>query len=192
MRAAWVLQGVGYTVLLFSLYYAIQEKSNPEQKPEPALSTVNLEPMNEKNILLRSPAFQNGQEIPSKYTCDGENTSPPLAIETIPEKTVTLVLIVDDPDAPTSTWDHWVVFNIPKDTSRIGEGSTPLGTGGNNSWGKTGYGGPCPPPTGEHRYFFKVYALDSSLRLNEGATKSEVLEAHILATSELLGMYSRT
>jgi Raf kinase inhibitor-like YbhB/YbcL family protein len=193
MRAAWVLQGLGYILLGFFIFYSIQEKNEPSQNPKPAFSNVTTAPMDDQTLLLRSPAFQNGQSIPSKYTCDGENISPPLAIENIPEKTVTLVLIMDDPDAPNSTWDHWVIFNIPKNTSRIGEGSTPQGTGGKNTWGKTGYGGPCPPQ-GVHRYFFRVYALNSSLRLDENATKNDVLEAmkgHILASSELLGTYTK-
>jgi hypothetical protein len=149
--------------------------------------------MNEEQFIIRSPAFSQGGVIPSKYTCDGDDVTPPLSIENIPPSTVSLTLIVDDPDAPAGTWDHWVVFNMHPNITKIGEGSEPEGVGGQNSWNKTGYGGPCPPD-GEHRYFFKVFALDTKLGLPEGATKNEVLEAmkgHVIHSSELIGLYER-
>jgi Raf kinase inhibitor-like YbhB/YbcL family protein len=144
-------------------------------------------------LTLQSPAFNRNERIPSKYTCDGENLSPPLALDGIPAGTVSLVLIMDDPDSPTGTWDHWMVFNIPPHTDRFGEGEEPYGTPGNNTWKKTGYGGPCPG-SGEHRYSFRVYALDATLRLPAGATKADVLEnmkGHILEVAELIGRYER-
>jgi len=134
--------------------------------------------------------FQHNQDIPSKYTCQGEDINPPLTIEDIPEKTKTLVLIVDDPDAPNNTWDHWIVFNIPP-TNQIQENTEP-GTSGINSWGKTGYGGPCPP-SGKHRYFFKLFALDTELSLTN-PKKEDVLTAmqgHILDKAELVGLYKK-
>jgi hypothetical protein len=145
---------------------------------------------------ISSPAFENAGEIPSKYTCDGEDINPELNIEDVPEDTKSLVLIMDDPDAVKpagKVWDHWVVFNIPKDVRKIEEGKEPEGIPGKNSWGRLGYGGPCPPDT-RHRYFFKVYALDIELHLEEGATKQEVEEAmkdHILDKAELIVTYER-
>ncbi len=142
-------------------------------------------------LKVTSSAFENNGKIPSRYTCDGENISPPLNIEGIPEGTESLVLIVDDPDAPRGNWDHWIVWNIqPK--RDIEEGSVP-GVEGMNDFRKNSYGGPCPP-SGTHRYFFKVYALDTHLDLTKDSTKSIVEKAmqnHILAKGELVGLYSR-
>lgn len=152
-------------------------------------------------LTLLSPAFGHEETIPSKYTCDGENSIPPLAIEGVPQGTVSLTLIVDDPDIPESVaarlgkdeFDHWVVFNIPPSQTRIGEGDIPDGLQGANSAGSTRYTGPCPPD-GEHRYLFKLYALDTMLALREGATKEEVLtemEGHVLESTTLMGRYER-
>jgi hypothetical protein len=141
---------------------------------------------------LSSPAFGNGEAIPSRFTCDGADVSPALEIADLPEGTACLALIVDDPDAPVGTWDHWVAYDIPVATA-IPEGVKALGTAGRNSWRKTGYGGPCPP-FGEHRYFFRVYALDRPLGLHPGASKKQVLEAmrgRVLAEASLLGRYTR-
>jgi Raf kinase inhibitor-like YbhB/YbcL family protein len=140
---------------------------------------------------ISSPAFGTNQKIPKKYTCDGEDISPSLMIDEIPEGTETLALIVDDPDAPAGTWVHWVVFNIPV-TNRIEEGEVP-GNQGINDFRKERYGGPCPP-SGTHRYFFKLYALDQELGLSEGASRRDVEAAmggHILAQAELIGLYER-
>jgi len=187
MRAAWAIQGIGYLLLGITIYIAVQGTG-------PSSEVAENTPMNKNNaLLLRSPAFGDGQPIPSKYTCDGEDISPPIAIEQIPKEAVSLVLIVEDPDAPNGTWDHWVVFNIPPSTTRIAEGEPPVGVQGRSSWNKAAYGGPCPP-AGEHRYVFKVYALDSLLRLSEQATKSDVLEmmkGHILTIGKLTGTYTR-
>jgi Raf kinase inhibitor-like YbhB/YbcL family protein len=144
-------------------------------------------------LSITSPAFSHNTSIPVKYTCDGDNVSPPLVFSEVPEGTKSLVLIVDDPDAPVGTWDHWIVFNIQSSVGEMEENREPDGTGGNNSWGRPGWGGPCPP-SGEHRYFFKLYALDTMLDLPEGATKAEVETAmgeHILARGELVGVYTR-
>ena len=144
-----------------------------------------------KELIITSPAFENEGVIPSKYTCDGENVNPRLNIDGLPEGTESLVLIVDDPDAPMGTWDHWTVWNIPP-SERIEEDSVP-GTEGLNDFGKHSYGGPCPP-SGTHRYFFKVYALDTKLNLNGSSRKKDVekaMKGHILAKGELIGLYKR-
>jgi Raf kinase inhibitor-like YbhB/YbcL family protein len=145
-----------------------------------------------KELTVSSPAFENNNLIPSKYTCDGDNVNPPLIIEGIPEKTKSLVLIVDDPDAPMGTWDHWVVWNISP-TNKIEENTVP-GTEGINDSRKHSYGGPCPP-SGTHRYFFKIYALDTKLDLNSNSRKKDVekaMQSHILAKGELVGLYHRS
>lgn len=154
---------------------------------------------------LTSPAFENGGNIPAKYTCDGSHgLSPTLAWSGVPEGTKSFVLIVDDPDIPQvvkdarsiKAFDHWTLFNIPPETREIPEGGT-AGTPGTNTAGSADYTGPCPPPEhepSEHRYFFKLYALNSLLSLSAGATKEEVLSAlapHIIEETELVGRYSR-
>lgn len=146
------------------------------------------------NMKLISPAFEHNQPIPSKYTCDGENISPPLIVEAVPENTKSLVLIVDDPDAPMGTWVHWTLWNIAPDTKEIPENSVPAGAvEGMTDFGKPGYGGPCPP-SGTHRYFFKLYALNKTLELNSAATKADIekaMEGFLLGQAELIGLYSR-
>ncbi|NOZ80285.1 MAG: YbhB/YbcL family Raf kinase inhibitor-like protein [DPANN group archaeon] len=141
---------------------------------------------------LTSPVFANNEKIPAKYSCEGEDINPPLKIDNIPEGTRTMALIMDDPDAPAGTWDHWIVFNIPVTTS-IPEDVKTLGVSGMNSWGRTGYGGPCPP-SGTHRYFFRLYALDQELPLQQGASKEELVQAmegRIIDQAELMGTYTR-
>ena len=140
---------------------------------------------------LTSAAFEPNEVIPSRYTCDGDDISPPLTLTGIPGGAVTLALIVDDPDAPGGTWVHWIEFNIAP-SEGIVEAAVGIGREGRNSWGQTGYGGPCPP-SGTHRYFFKVFALDLMLDLSEGASKQQLLagmEGHVLAEAELIGLYS--
>jgi Raf kinase inhibitor-like YbhB/YbcL family protein len=152
-------------------------------------------------LKLTSTAFLDGGEIPTRCTCEGEDSSPDLAWDGLPEGTQSLVLIVDDPDAPDPAaprmvWDHWVLYNLPPDAAGLPAGITPreLPAGtleGLNSWGRTGYGGPCPP-VGRHRYFFSVYALDCLLPDLETPDKNRLLvamEGHILAHVELVGTY---
>ena len=144
---------------------------------------------------LTSSAFSSGQRIPTKFTCDGEDISPPLQWSEPPAGTQSLALIMDDPDAPAGTWDHWLLFNLPASSRGLPEQTgTPGGSvAGKNSWGRTGYGGPCPP-RGTHRYSFKLYALNTTLALPAGANKAQLLRAmadHILAQTELVGTYSR-
>jgi Raf kinase inhibitor-like YbhB/YbcL family protein len=152
---------------------------------------------------IQSKSFRHNEMIPARYTCDGQDISPPLQWSGIPTEAKSLVLIVDDPDAPDPaapkmTWVHWVLYNIPVDTpgleENISSASLPGGTKeGINDWGRKGYGGPCPP-IGRHRYFFKIYALDTVLTDLQQPTKKQVEEAiagHILAKAELVGMYQR-
>ncbi len=144
-----------------------------------------------KNLKITSPAFENNGLIPSKYACDGEDVNPPLKIEGTPDGTQSLVLIVDDPDAPMGTWDHWIVWNIPP-TGIIEENSLP-GVEGLNDFQKKSYGGPCPP-SGTHRYFFKVYALGTKLELESKARKKNIeraMEGNILAKGVIVGRYGR-
>ena len=146
-------------------------------------------------LTLSSDAFKNGGDIPSRFTCDGAGTAPALSWSGAPEGTKSFVLIVDDPDAPSGTFVHWVVVDLPASTTSLAEGGTlPAGARtGKNDFGKVGYGGPCPP-SGTHRYFFKLYALDTALGLNPGATKADLLAAmqgHVLAEGQLMGRYGR-
>ena len=153
----------------------------------------------EETMNITSPAFDNGGPIPTKYTCQGEDISPPLVWSGAPDDTVSYVLICDDPDAPIGTWVHWVYFDIPAGTSGLPEnipaGKEPDSGGiqGRNGWRRNDYGGPCPP-SGTHRYFFKIYALDTRLELAPSANKRKVVRAmgdHILSEAELMGTYSK-
>jgi Raf kinase inhibitor-like YbhB/YbcL family protein len=144
-------------------------------------------------MLITSPAFREHGAIPRRYTCDGADVSQPLAFEGVPRAASALALVVDDPDAPSGTWHHWVVWDIPAGTSAIAEGQPPAGTVGRNSWRKNRYGGPCPP-RGEHRYRFTLYALDTTMELTSAAGPTELARAmtgHVLATSCLVGRYAR-
>lgn len=145
---------------------------------------------------IRSSEFENEGEIPSKYTCEGEDINPPLTISDIPGKAESLAIIMDDPDAVKPTgqvWDHWIVFNIPAENISLEEGEEPEGTHGEGTSENLKYKGPCPPDR-EHTYHFKLYALDTKLDLSEGSTKEEVEEAmedHIIEEAELLGRYDK-
>ena len=148
---------------------------------------------------LISSAFDEGGMIPSKYTCDGVDVSPPLKWGALPDGTKSLALICDDPDAPMGTWVHWVYYDIPVKANDLPEGiapderPAPGGVQGINDFRRTGYGGPCPPG-GTHRYYFKLYAIDSLLNLSPGATKKQVLKAmenHIIGHVQLMGKYKR-
>lgn len=145
-------------------------------------------------MTITSSAFVNTGDIPVEYTADGRDVNPPLAIRGVPAEAKSLVLIMDDPDAPVGVWDHWIMWNIPPDTTDIAPGSVPPGAvQGANGWGRADYGGPSPP-SGKHRYFFRLYALDTTLDLQPGARKDAVesaMEGHILAEAELVGLYSR-
>ncbi len=145
-------------------------------------------------LSIASPAFAPNGTIPSKHTCDGRNVSPPLTIGNVPKEAKSLALIVDDPDAPRGTWVHWVVWNIPPGAGEFRENSVPPGAiQGTNDFRNRNYGGPCPP-SGTHRYFFKLYALDGVPSLPPSASKADLeraMQGHILAQAELVGLYRR-
>jgi Raf kinase inhibitor-like YbhB/YbcL family protein len=150
-------------------------------------------------IKITSSVFTEGSMIPNRYTCDAEDVSPDLAWTGVPEGTKSLAIICDDPDAPMGTWVHWVLFNLPPDINEL-HAEIPLektlkngARHGKNDFGRFGYGGPCPP-SGTHRYFFKLYALDTRIKLESGITKAQLLEAmngHILDEGQLMGKYKR-
>jgi len=151
-------------------------------------------------ITIKSSAFEPHGRIPSKYTCDGEDLSPPLDWSGVPARARSLVLICDDPDAPMGTWVHWVLYNVPASTSALDEGvlsDALLSNGaihGMTDFRRLGYGGPCPPAGTTHRYFFKIYALDTVLALEPGLSKGDIekaMDGHILASGELVGIYKR-
>ena len=171
-------------VILGSIFFILTSRKEKVSEERPNLSNM---------MKLTSSLFENMGLIPSTYTCDGADINPPLSITGVPEGAKSLVLILDDPDAPAGIWTHWVVFNIPPDTKEIKEGVEPTGSQGLTSSKKIGYGGPCPPDR-EHRYYFKLFALDTKLNLKEGASKKDVekaMEGHILANTELIGRYNR-
>ena len=149
---------------------------------------------------ISSSSFQNGANIPKKFTCDGTDVSPELRWSSPPAGTQSFALIADDPDAPVGTWTHWVLFDLPAETTSLPENVAKVeelptgGRQGRNDFRKIGYGGPCPPPGKPHRYFFKLYALDTRLNLKPGASKQEIeqaMQGHILGKAELMGKYQR-
>ena len=148
-----------------------------------------------ESMKLTSSVFAEGAEIPSKYTCEGPNVIPPLQIADVPANAKSLALIMDDPDAVRGIWDHWIVWNIPTTTTNIDK--QPAGVKGKNSRGDNEYHGPCPPSQFEpkrHRYFFKLYALDTMLDIPEGSTKAEVenaMKGKIIAETKLMGTYQK-
>ena len=151
-------------------------------------------------LSITSTAFKDGRRIPKKYTCESDDISPALAWSDVPPEAKSLALIMDDPDAPMGVFTHWVLFNLPSGLSSLDEAQATgekLGNGavhGINDFGRTGYGGPCPPPGPTHRYFFAIYALDTSLSLKPRSTKQQLLTAmkgHVLAEARLVGTYSR-
>lgn len=167
------------------------ENKGPASNGSPGTGKGN-ESMNIQSIKVFSSAFESNGTIPKKYTCSGENINPPLELQGIPEEARSLVLIMDDPDAPMKTFTHWIVWNIGP-VAKIDEDSIP-GIEGMNDFRKIGYGGPCPP-SGTHRYFFRIYALDKELELKEGASRKELeneMIGHIIAEGELMGKYSKT
>ncbi len=204
MQKNIIIIAIGLGALILIMLAVLILVPGPKLKPtEP--STVLSPPQSPPETLIskamniQSPAFNNGGVIPVKYTCAGQNISPELRIDGVPENAKSLVLTMDDPDAPKSirpdgVWDHWLVWNIPPQTSVISEGATPEGVVGKNTGGRFGYQSPCPPDR-EHRYFFKIYALDTELDLpKETTTKNNllaVMEGHILAQAELMGRYNR-
>ena len=188
------------TLVVSLLLWAAQTGcAGREKTPEPAESTAEATMVKEK-IELTSPAFMGGGTILQRHTCDGMDVSPALNWGDPPAGSAAFALICDDPDAPVGTWVHWVIYNIPDtarglpeavpDTPQLEDGAVQ----GLSDFKRIGYGGPCPPPGKPHRYFFKLYALDSPVKLPAGATKSELLKAmegHILAEGQTMGTYGR-
>ena len=203
-----------YCMIMMSIFISACTSTQPTTAPEPTISEpatsvpavteTESEPTSMEatmSLQLTSDAFATGQSIPAKYSCIGKNISPALAWTEPPTGTQSLALIVDDPDAPMGTWVHWVLFNIPADMRSLQEDLPVTGKNvdpnaiyvGKNSSGSTSYQGPCPP-SGTHRYFFKLYALDTAISLLPGATKDQLLkemEGHILAQTELMGTFSK-
>jgi Raf kinase inhibitor-like YbhB/YbcL family protein len=176
--------GVILCIVVFGAYYIFR----PAIPSTPKVVQVSMK--------LTSSAFENNQKIPARYTCDGQKSHPPLTISGVPSAAKSLALIVDDPDAPTGTFTHWVIWNIRPDTSAIPEGTVPPESQeGTNSAGTVGYTPPCPPPAGgQHRYFFTLYALDAVVGLDGKATKADVekvFTGRVTAQSLLVGVYSR-
>jgi Raf kinase inhibitor-like YbhB/YbcL family protein len=154
-------------------------------------------PATNKKMTLSSSAFKDGQPIPADYTCDGKNISPQLSWGGAPGNTQSLMLLVDDPDAPSGVWTHWILFNLLTDTSELPEDfakSPSTAKQGTNDFKKPGYGGPCPPSGKVHRYFFRIFALDTTLNLPAGASRKEIdaaMAKHVLAMGQLMGTYQR-
>lgn len=181
-KISWVLTG-----LIFILFFQINKPIYSQSKG------------GSKVMEIKSSAFKNSEMIPAKYTFDGLNVSPPLSWDIVPKGAKSIALICDDPDAPAGTWVHWVIFNLPPNLSELPENIPsqkilPNGAKqGTNDFGEIGYGGPAPP-SGTHRYYFKIYALDIMLNLKEGSNKQQLLKAmegHILSKGELIGKYKR-
>lgn len=174
-----------YKWAVFSMFFALVAMFSPALGDESAT---------QGGFTVTSPTFGEKEHIPRLYACDGEDINPPLVIRGIPRGTGSLALVVDDPDAPTGTWVHWVVWNIRPDTKEIKENSVPKGAvQGVNDFKKHRYGGPCPP-SGTHRYFFKLYALDAMISLGPNASKTELerkMKTHVLSEAHLVGLYKR-
>jgi Raf kinase inhibitor-like YbhB/YbcL family protein len=168
-----------------------------ESQPVPANVSAQPAQQQQSQMKVESAAFKEGQPIPRQYTCDGINISPPLEWSGVPKSAKTIAIIADDPDAPAGTWVHWVLYNLLAQNIGLVENVPATGElkaggfQGKNSFGKLGYGGPCPP-SGTHRYFFKVYAVDAELPLKAGVTKADLetaMQGHIVAQAQLMGTY---
>jgi len=189
-------------VLLFILLLAGCQSGGEASNPQKPSSSTSGETSGGSNMSfsLQSPSFSSGGAVPKKFSCEGSDTSPALQWGEPPANTQSFVLIADDPDAPAGTWTHWVAYDLPASLRQLPEGvpkQASLAQGGAqgiNDFGKTGYGGPCPPSGKPHRYFFKLYALDAKLNLKPGADKRKVesaMQGHILGKAELMGTYQR-
>lgn len=175
-------------LLIAGLFFAKNYKKNLVN-----MDKINMAKNISDSLKITSSAFSDNSLIPAKYTCDGENINPPLEISGVPESAKSLALIVDDPDAPVGLWIHWVAWNINPKTKSIPEGIQSVGVNGLNTRGKAGYDGPCPPDK-EHRYFFKIFALDTQLDIPQKGTADDLLKAmdgHIVEKAELIGRYNR-
>ena len=188
-RAIVILIIIIAVVVGIAIFSGNKEAPGDNNKPINQATTMN-------KLKLTSSEFKSGGSIPSKYTCDGENINPPFQIFGVPERTKSLALIMDDPDAKPvagKVWDHWLVWNIPASTTEIIEGREPEGIHGKGTSGNTDYYGPCPPDK-EHTYYFKLYALDAELELEAGSNKQELenaMDGHILSQTVLLVNYEK-
>lgn len=209
MKGAYTFLGLAFLLVFGAAYVLFSQRAEAPTQPalrDEIITNPTSTPMTDQSLTLTSSAFQSGGSIPSRFTCDGENVNPPLSISGVPEGARSLALLVDDPDIPEEVkgslgkdvFDHWVLFNISPETVAIGEGQVPEGAiEGANGSGESAYTGACPPKQfepKEHRYFFKLYALDVMLDLPEGAQKDAVeqaMEGHILGQAELMGRYER-
>ncbi len=204
MRVAYALLGVVWLLIFVALaggfHFNFGRTSNTSGE-RTSLITSTTTSMPSSTLSIASPAFETSQPIPSRYTCDGEHVNPQLTISGVPDGAKSLVLIVEDPDVPKQlkpdgVFDHWVLFNVPPETGTISENGS-AGVSGVNGAGKNAYAAPCPPvqyEPSEHRYFFKLYALDTILDLSAGSSKAEVERAmvgHVIAEAQLLGRYKR-
>jgi Raf kinase inhibitor-like YbhB/YbcL family protein len=183
-----IMKLLGIALLIFAVLLLLS--CTPPVNQEAGMQEGHIEVVEMK---ILSPDFGNNKNIPIKFTCDGEDVNPELIFSNIPAETQTLILYIDDPDAPAGTWIHWLLYDIPV-ISKIPENTVPSGaTKGRSSWNKLNYGGPCPPQ-GTHRYFFKLIALDKELYLDEGSSIEQVkvaMKDHVLAEAELIGLYAR-
>ena len=188
MRALWMLG----LLLLITTLVNCNRAETPKQTAAKGGS--------EMAFSMKSSAFDEGATIPKKYSCEGEDVSPPLAWSDAPKGTASFALICDDPDAPVGNWTHWVLWGLPADTMTLSEGVPKTATLANgakqglNSWPKVGYNGPCPPPGKPHRYFFKLFALDTALTLSDKTDKARLekaLQGHILGEAHVMGKYQR-
>lgn len=186
--------------LVFAVFLLVRKEAVHEPEKAPLVPQKTQQPQTQNIIPITKPmhisssAFKDNEHIPYQYTCDGKNTNPPLAITDVPAGAKSLALIVDDPDAPGGEWVHWIVWNIDPSTTEISEHSVPPGAmEGATDFKKSGYGGPCPPD-GMHRYFFKLYALDTKLDLQSSAAKAgleKAMQGHIISHTQLVGLYAR-
>lgn len=184
----------GWSLLLLSWLLSVQALGDA-----PLKGSGKLAPDDAQAIRVRSPQFREGERIPARFTCKGRNISPDLSWDNIPVETRSFVLLVEDPDASDGTWVHWVLYNIPPTTRRLpanisGDGELSSGAlNGKNDFGELGYGGPCPP-SGQHHYYFRLYALDTVLKLKPGRARAEVVKAmkgHVLAEGALMGVVEK-
>ncbi len=188
-------------LLLISLDYSCAATSGQSGASIPAIHAYfDVRGGSAMSFEFNSPAFRNGDSIPGKYTCDGADVSPALRWSGVPVGTHSLALITEDPDAPGGTWTHWIIWNIPAQATSLPEGLPATGTlengarQGRNGFGRIGYGGPCPPPGRPHRYFFHLYALDTTLALKPDASKEDLeiaMKGHVLSRVEWMGKYGR-
>lgn len=182
----------GLSILFFACTAAPEPVAKESAEIPQRSTTIPQEQITQEPMKITSTEFTHNQNLPAKYSCDGNDVNPPLTISDTPEGTKSLVLIHDDPDAPVGTWVHWLLWNISPDTTEIAENSTPSGAvTGKNSWNETKYGGACPP-SGTHRYFFKIYALDTTLNLSPNSKSADIeaaMKGHVLDKAELIGLY---